>query len=76
MIEVQKTTLDMAGSSRLEQIRASMAGEQLTAGSSAPAIARRRRVTTPAWRGLTRFAKARRTRIPQRADPLAEVASW
>jgi phage shock protein A len=38
MIEVQKTTLDMAGSSRLEQIRASMAGEQLTAGSSAPAI--------------------------------------
>jgi len=38
MIEVQKTTLDMAGSSRLEQIRASMAGEQLTAGTSAPAI--------------------------------------
>ncbi|MEV7226398.1 PspA/IM30 family protein [Polymorphospora sp. NPDC051019] len=29
MLEVQKTTLDMAGSSRLEQIRASMAGEQL-----------------------------------------------
>ncbi|BCJ67068.1 PspA/IM30 family protein [Polymorphospora rubra] len=29
MLEVQKTTLDMAGSSRLEQIRASMAGDQL-----------------------------------------------
>jgi phage shock protein A len=29
MIEIQKSTLDMAGSSRLEQIRSSMAGEQL-----------------------------------------------
>jgi phage shock protein A len=29
MLEVQKTSLDMAGSSRLEQIRASMSGEQL-----------------------------------------------
>jgi phage shock protein A len=38
MIEVQKSTLDMAGQSRLEQIRASMAGEQLTGPSSAPAI--------------------------------------
>jgi phage shock protein A len=39
MLEVQKSTLDMAGQSRLEQIRASMAGGQLTAGSSAPAVA-------------------------------------
>jgi hypothetical protein len=38
MIEVQKTTLDMAGASRLEQIRATMAGDQLTAGESKPAI--------------------------------------
>jgi phage shock protein A len=38
MLEVQKTTLDMAGQSRLEQIRASMAGEQLTAAPSVPAI--------------------------------------
>lgn len=38
MLEVQKTTLDMAGQSRLEQIRASMAGEQLAAAPSAPAI--------------------------------------
>jgi phage shock protein A len=35
MLEVQRTTLDMAGSSRLDQIRASMAGEQLTAGPGA-----------------------------------------
>ena len=38
MLEVQKSTLDMAGQSRLEQIRASMAGGQLTGPSSAPAI--------------------------------------
>src|SRR6185369_15462923 len=38
MLEVQKTTLDMAGASRLEQIRATMAGDQLTAGESKPAI--------------------------------------
>jgi phage shock protein A len=37
MIEVQKTTLDMAGSSRLEQIRASMAGE-LTSAPAQPEI--------------------------------------
>jgi phage shock protein A len=39
MLEVQKSTLDMAGQSRLEQIRASMAGEQLTSGPAKPAIA-------------------------------------
>src|SRR4051812_20262375 len=35
MLEVQKSTLDMAGSSRLDQIRASMAGEQLAAAPAA-----------------------------------------
>ncbi|MFY1633193.1 PspA/IM30 family protein [Solwaraspora sp. WMMB335] len=35
MLEVQKSTLDLAGSSRLEQIRASMAGEQLAGGQAA-----------------------------------------
>lgn len=38
MIEVQRTTLDMAGQSRLDQIRASMAGDQLTAGGERPAV--------------------------------------
>src|SRR5437868_1256067 len=37
MLEVQKSTLDMAGASRLEQIRSSMAGE-LTAGQERPAV--------------------------------------
>jgi phage shock protein A len=38
LLEVQKTTLDMAGASRLEQIRASMAAEQLEAAPSKPAV--------------------------------------
>ncbi|GAA5181708.1 PspA/IM30 family protein [Rugosimonospora acidiphila] len=38
MLEVQKSTLDMAGASRLEQIRASMAGEQLAGAPAQPAV--------------------------------------
>ena len=38
MLEVQKSTLDLAGASRLEQIRASMAQEQLTGKPATPAI--------------------------------------
>jgi phage shock protein A len=38
MLEVQKSTLDMAGQSRLEQIRASMKGEQLAGEQQAPAV--------------------------------------
>jgi phage shock protein A len=41
MLEVEKATLDVAGASRLDQIRASMAGSGQTAlegGQSAPAI--------------------------------------
>jgi phage shock protein A len=38
MLEVQKSTLDMAGSSRLEQLRASMAGEKLAAAPEPPAV--------------------------------------
>jgi phage shock protein A len=38
MLEVQKSSLDMAGSSRLEQIRASMAGEKLGAAPQQPAV--------------------------------------
>ena len=39
MREVQKSSLDLAGASRLEQLRASMAGEQLAAGTQQPAVA-------------------------------------
>ena len=38
MLEVQKSTLDMAGASRLDQIRASMAGEQLAAAPPKAAV--------------------------------------
>jgi phage shock protein A len=38
MLEVQKSTLDMAGASRLDQIRASMAGDQLAGAPPQPAV--------------------------------------
>ncbi|GIL25948.1 PspA/IM30 family protein [Actinocatenispora comari] len=38
MLEVQKSSLDMAGNARLEQIRASMAGEQLTSAPAQKAV--------------------------------------
>jgi phage shock protein A len=38
MLEVQKSSLDMAGNARLEQIRASMAGEQLTSGPAPKSV--------------------------------------
>lgn len=40
MLEIQKATLDSAGSSRLEQIRSSMAGEQLAGNQERPAVER------------------------------------
>jgi hypothetical protein len=39
MLEVQQATVEMAGHSRLEQIRASMRGEALPAGGSAAGAA-------------------------------------
>ncbi len=38
MLEIQKATLDSAGSARLEQIRSSMAGEQLGSRSETSAV--------------------------------------
>ncbi|MFY1690858.1 PspA/IM30 family protein [Plantactinospora sp. WMMB782] len=38
MLEIQKSTLDLAGASRLEQIRSSMAGEKLAGGTANPAV--------------------------------------
>lgn len=38
MLDVQRTTLDMAGSSRLQQIRASIGGEQGPDGGQQPAV--------------------------------------
>ena len=48
MLEVQQASVQMAGHSRLEQIRASMRGEALPAGgASAPAAAPATPATTP-----------------------------
>jgi phage shock protein A len=38
MLEIQRSTLDMAGTSRLEQIRASMSGDKLAAKPEQPAV--------------------------------------
>lgn len=38
MLEVQKSSLDLAGASRLDQIRASMAGDQLGTARPTPAV--------------------------------------
>jgi phage shock protein A len=38
MLEVQKSSLDLAGASRLEQIRSSMAGEKLGGAAAKPAV--------------------------------------
>jgi len=48
---VQKSTLDMAGASRLDQIRASMAGEQLASAPPKPAVESGTASGTPAAGG-------------------------
>src|ERR1700754_3763743 len=48
MLEVQKSSLDMAGESRLEQIRASMAGEKLGGPAAQPAVEQGETDNTPA----------------------------
>src|SRR3982750_1407132 len=48
MLEVQKSSLDMAGSSRLDQIRASMAGDQLGSAPAQQAVEGGAATSTPA----------------------------
>ncbi|WP_328338918.1 PspA/IM30 family protein [Micromonospora sp. NBC_00421] len=48
MLEIQKSTLDSAGSSRLEQIRASMAGDQLGGRQEQPAAQQQGQPAAPA----------------------------
>lgn len=55
MLEVQKSTLDMAGVDRLEQIRASMAGEKLAGKPQAPAVEQ-----APTAAGMTKEASVAR----------------
>jgi hypothetical protein len=71
MLEVQKSSLDMAGASRLEQIRASMAGEKL--GSAAPAPAVEQGASTPAAdpASVARLDEIRATMNQKRGDTTA-----
>ncbi|MFJ6197156.1 PspA/IM30 family protein [Micromonospora sp. NPDC092111] len=48
MLEIQKSALDSAGSSRLEQIRASMAGDQLGGRQEQPAAQQQAQPAAPA----------------------------
>ncbi|MGB2571355.1 PspA/IM30 family protein [Micromonospora citrea] len=48
MLEIQKSTLDAAGSSRLEQIRSSMAGEQLAGQQERPSVQQQAQPAEPA----------------------------
>ncbi|MGW5673215.1 PspA/IM30 family protein [Micromonospora sp. NPDC003776] len=48
MLEIQKATLDSAGSARLEQIRSSMAGEQLAGRQDRPAVGQPQQAADPA----------------------------
>jgi phage shock protein A len=60
MLEVQKSTLDMAGQTRLDQIRASMAGQQLETPSAASAPPLAAGETTPQAEGTAQGDAAER----------------
>src|SRR3954451_24688944 len=60
MLEVQKSTLDMAGQSRLEQIRASISGDQLGAGPTAPAVTSGAASKSPGDASVARLDEIRR----------------
>jgi phage shock protein A len=66
MLEVQKSTLDMAGNARLEQIRASMAGGQLAAPPSQPAV------TGPASQPAVTAGSSEPAAVPQPSEQAVE----
>jgi phage shock protein A len=57
MLEIQKSTLDLAGASRLEQIRSSMSGEKLAGGQGNPAVEQAGPAADPA--GVARLDEIR-----------------
>jgi phage shock protein A len=69
MLEVQKSSLDIAGSSRLEQIRASMAGEQLGGPSATPAVEQGTPASDPA--SVARLDEIRASMNQKRGDTSA-----
>ncbi|GAA2862522.1 hypothetical protein Acy02nite_53640 [Actinoplanes cyaneus] len=73
MLEVQKSSLDLAGSSRLEQIRASMAGEKLGGAAAQPAVGQQQDSTTTAAdaAGVARLDELRASMNQKRGDTTA-----
>ena len=71
MLEVQKSSLDMAGSSRLEQIRASMAGEQLGSGQAQPAVEQKAAAPAQDPASVARLDEIRATMNQKRGDTTA-----
>jgi phage shock protein A len=69
MLEVQKSSLDIAGSSRLEQIRASMAGEQLGGAPAQPAVEQAAPASDPA--SVARLDEIRASMNQKRGDTSA-----
>jgi phage shock protein A len=69
MLEVQKSSLDMAGSSRLEQIRASMAGEKLGGAANQPAVEQAPPAADPA--SVARLDEIRASMNQKRGDTSA-----
>ncbi|GIF36130.1 PspA/IM30 family protein [Actinoplanes xinjiangensis] len=70
MLEVQKSSLDLAGASRLEQIRSSMAGEKLGGAATQPAV---EQPATPAAdaAGVARLDEIRASLNQKRGDTSA-----
>ncbi|MEV4629172.1 PspA/IM30 family protein [Micromonospora sp. NPDC049523] len=64
MLEIQKSSLDLAGSARLEQIRASMSGDQL-GGSTQPAVDQANRAADNA--GVARLDEIRASLAKERS---------
>jgi len=69
MLEVQKSSLDMAGSSRLEQIRASMAGDKLGGPVQQPAVEQATPANDPA--SVARLDEIRASMNQKRGDTTA-----
>jgi phage shock protein A len=69
MLEVQKSSLDLAGSSRLEQIRASMAGEKLGSAPAQPAVEQAQPASDPA--SVARLDEIRASLNQKRGDTTA-----
>ncbi|MFC3991410.1 PspA/IM30 family protein [Actinoplanes siamensis] len=71
MLEVQKSSLDLAGSSRLEQIRASMAGEKLGGAAGQPAVGQQAETPAADPAGVARLDEIRASMNQKRGDTTA-----